>query len=48
MTMDAEQAVHAERSFAELPADQKARFKPQIAGLDTSKLASSRIKQTLK
>ena len=43
MTMDAEQALQAEQSFAELPADQKARFKPQIAGLDKSKLASISI-----
>ena len=39
--MDAEQALHAERSFAELPADQKARFKPKISGLNKSELTSS-------
>ena len=38
LTMDADQALHAEHSFAELPADQKARFTPKISGLDPSKM----------
>ena len=43
LTMDAEQALHAEQSFAALPADQKARFKPKISGLDPSKPFCSNV-----